>query len=52
MWPQYTVLGLNAFLLVCNVIDRKGVFETLVAPGLGLGLLYAGGFFAGLGWAP
>lgn len=52
MWPQYTVLAFHAVALVANVIEGKGVLQTLAAPAIGLGLLYAGGFFAGLGFAP
>lgn len=51
-WPQGVILALNVISLVSNVANRKSVFDTLIAPAIGLGLLYAGGFFACWGIAP
>lgn len=51
-WPQVVILACHAIALVSNVANGKGVFDTLVVPAIGLGLLYAGGFFACWGIVP
>lgn len=58
MWPQYLVLFLNvagwSFALAKQGQSKGkyGLFEIFIGPPLGFYILYAGGFFAPIGWAP
>lgn len=59
VWPQFTLLGLLVLGFGCNLSDfgrpktgTHGLTELVVAPAITLAILYYGGFFTSLGFAP
>jgi hypothetical protein len=52
MWPQITFLLLMAFGIGSSLAKGQQVGLALFANAITFGLLYAGGFFTVLGWAP